>query len=100
MYNSYPFPRNVDLAKQAKVEKAAKAVLEAREKYKGNSLADLYDTNTMPIELVKAHEALDKAVDQCYRSQPFLSDLNRIEFLLGLYELYSAPLFPKSKKKK
>lgn len=100
VYNNYPFPRNVDLAKKQKVEKAALAVLDAREKYKGNSLADLYDANTMPVELVKAHEFLDKAVDHCYRSQPFISDLNRVEFLLGLYELYSAPLFTKTKKKK
>lgn len=100
VYNNYPFPRNVDAAKWKAVENAAQAVLAAREKYKNNSLANLYDTNTMPLELVKAHVGLDKAVDQCYRPQPFTSELNRIEFLFGLYELYSTPLFTKSKKRK
>jgi len=50
----------------------------------------------MPIELVKAHEALDKAVDQCYRSQAFPSELGRVEFLFGLYELFTTPLFKPS----
>lgn len=46
-------------------------------------LADLYDPNAMPPELVKAHQALDKAVDLCYRSQPFINETKRIEFLFN-----------------
>jgi len=105
VYNNYPFPRNVDSAKQKAVEIAAQSVLDARNLYPKSSLAALYDPITMPIELVKAHEALDKAVDQCYRSQAFLSELSRVEFLFGLYEIYTAPLlkpahYKKVKKKK
>lgn len=33
---------------------------------KGASLADLYNPLTMPPDLVKAHNNLDKAVDLCY----------------------------------
>ncbi len=47
----------------------------------------------MPPDLVKAHQALDKAVDLCYRPQPFAGELSRIEFLFGLYEQYTAGLF-------
>jgi hypothetical protein len=47
----------------------------------------------MPPDLVKAHQALDKAVDQCYRPQPFPNELTRIEYLFGLYEQYTAPMF-------
>jgi len=55
-------------------------------------LADLYDPLTMPPDVVKAHAALDKAVDKCYRPQPFENDAKRVEFLFGLYEKYTAGL--------
>ncbi len=65
-----------------------------------SSLADLYDPLTMPPDLVKAHQTLDKAVDLCYRPQPFVSELNRIEYLFSLYEALSAPLLKVEKKKR
>lgn len=64
---------------------------------KGSSLADLYDPLTMPPDLVKAHNELDKAVDLAYRSQPFTSEAKRMEFLFELYEKYTANLFSGNK---
>jgi hypothetical protein len=46
---------------------------------------------------VKAHADLDRAVDRCYRSQPFTSERQRVEFLFALYESYTAPLLPAEK---
>jgi hypothetical protein len=83
--------------KQAVVEAAAKAVLDARSRYPTSSLADLYDPLTMPADLVKAHAALDRAVDRCYRTAPFTSDRQRVEFLFSLYETLTAPLLPTTK---
>lgn len=128
VYNNYPFPENVSDKQKQKVEDAARVVLAVREKYtspspslKGgeqdlepnsppfkegqgevvkSSLADLYDPLTMPPDLVKAHQTLDKAVDLCYRPQPFVSELNRIEYLFSLYEALSAPLLKVEKKKR
>ncbi len=56
----------------------------------------------MPRDLVKAHQDIDKAVDLAYRPQPFTSEANRMEFLFGLYEKFTAGLFRpvKGKKKK
>ena len=54
----------------------------------------------MPTVLVKAHQAIDKAVDQSYRSQPFISETKRIEFLFELYDRYNGGLFVKEKKTK
>ena len=88
-----------DLEKEA-IEKAAQGILDARAQYLDSSLADLYDPNTMPPVLVKAHQALDKAVDLCYRSQPFPNETKRIEFLFELYDKYTAGLFVKEKKTK
>ncbi|WP_242042871.1 DNA methyltransferase [Trichormus variabilis] len=100
VYNNYPFPENVNDKQKQKVETAAQAVLEIREKYLDSSLADLYDPLTMPPDLVKAHQILDKAVDLCYRPQPFVNELNRIEFLFSLYEALNAPLLKPEKKKR
>jgi len=50
------------------------------------SLADLYDPLTMPPALVKAHQALDRAVDACYRKAAFTSDAQRVEFLFERYQ--------------
>ena len=58
------------------------------------SLADLYDPLSMPPALVKAHTELGRAVDLCYRPQPFTSERQRVEYLFGLYERLTAPLLP------
>ena len=54
----------------------------------------------MPPVLVKAHNELDKAVDLSYRTQAFISEAKRMEFLFELYEKYTADLFTKEKPKK
>lgn len=46
----------------------------------------------MPPTLARAHQALDRAVDRCYRPQPFATELARLEFLFGLYQQLSAPV--------
>ena len=54
----------------------------------------------MPPELVKAHAELDRAVEKCYRPEPFQSDRERVEHLFSLYEKLTAPLLavtPKAK---
>jgi hypothetical protein len=100
VYNNYPWPEaQSDKQKQA-VEDAAQAVLDARSQFPESSLAELYDPNIMPPLIVKAHQVLDKAVDQCYRSQPFTSEAKRIEFLFELYEKYTAGMFVVEKKNK
>ncbi|MEA5603030.1 class I SAM-dependent DNA methyltransferase [Nostoc sp. UHCC 0252] len=100
VYNNYPFPETANDKQKQKVETAAQKVLDTRAKYPDSSLADLYDPLTMPPDLVKAHQALDKAVDLCYRPQPFVSELNRIEYLFSKNEALSAPLFKVEKKKR
>jgi hypothetical protein len=65
---------------------------EARERYPAASLADLYDPDTMPGDLRKAHAALDQAVDRLYRPAPFASDRDRVEYLFGRYEALVNPL--------
>ena len=55
--------------------------------------------DTMPPVLVKALQALDKAVDGCYRPQPFINETKRIEFLFELYDKLTSGTFVSQKRK-
>jgi hypothetical protein len=91
VYNTYPWPEATP-AQRAKIETLAQAVLDARAAHPTSSLADLYDPDTMPGNLRKAHAALDLAVDRLYRPAPFASDRDRVELLFGRYEALVNPL--------
>jgi hypothetical protein len=100
VYNNFPWPDNLTEKQVATIETATQKVLDARLQFPNSSLADLYDSLTMPPVLIKAHNELDKAVDLAYRPQPFTSEANRMVFLFELYEKYTADLFTKEKPKK
>jgi hypothetical protein len=100
VYNNFPWPESISEKQIKAIESAAQNILEVRSGFSGSSLADLYDPLTMPPDLVKAHQDLDKAVDLAYRPQPFSSEANRMEFLFALYEKYTAGLFPTGKVRK
>jgi type I restriction-modification system DNA methylase subunit len=100
VYNNFPWPKEPSKKNIKAVEEKAQKVLDVRAKFPESSLADLYDPLTMPAELVKGHNELDKAVDVCYRAQAFVNDSNRIEYLFGLYNEYTEPLIPKKKTKR
>ena len=98
VYNNYPWPESPSVKQRAAVEAATQVVLDARKKVRDATLADLYDPLAMPKDLVKAHADLDRAVDLCYRPQPFDTDRQRVEHLFALYEILTAPLMATGKK--
>ena len=98
VYNNFPWPETPDAKHRAAVVAGAGAVLSARKEFSDATLADLYDPLAMPPALVKAHAELDRAVDLCYRPQPFQNDRQRVEHLFALYEKLTAPLIPVPKK--
>ena len=65
VYNNFPWP-DATGKQAAEIEKLAQGILDARENYKGASLADLYDPLAMPPDLLKAHRELDRAVMKLY----------------------------------
>lgn len=91
VYNNFPLPK-LTQADKTHLDVLAKGVLDARAAFPDSTLADLYDRVTMPPILLKAHQALDKAVDKLYRTEPFADDRYRAEHLLAQYEALSAPL--------
>jgi hypothetical protein len=94
VYNNFPWPDADDEG----VASAAQALLDARVPLLppngGSTLADLYDPLAMPAPLLKAHKALDRAVDRCYRKGAFSGDRERLEFLLARYQEITVPLLP------
>ena len=101
VYNNFPWPEPLDDKARAAIEAAAQAVLDARAQFPDATLADLYDPLTMPPALVKAHAALDKAVDAAYiaaekaagRKPPKLStDAERVAFLFQRYQALTSLL--------
>jgi hypothetical protein len=99
VYNNFPFP--TPNAKQiATIEKQAQAVLDARSVHENSTLADLYNPLTMPANLVKAHNELDKAVDAAYNFTGKKDDAARVAFLFLLYQKLSAPAIEPEKKEK
>jgi len=91
VYNNYPWPEKATAKQRTAVETAAQAMLDARAQYPTSTLADLYDPLTMSAPLLKAHQQLDRAVDRCYRPEPFPSDRHRVEYLFARYEQLTAP---------
>jgi len=92
VYNNFPFPAEPSARQRERVEQAAQTLLEVRAEEPEATLADLYDPNTMPRDLLNAHRAVDEAVDACYGSRRFRTDLERLEFLFNLYRQYTDPL--------
>jgi hypothetical protein len=82
VYNNFPWPKNITEKQRKKVEEKAEKILSVRENFPENSLATLYNPLTMPPELVKAHQELDRVVDLCYRPNPFPNETTKIEIAL------------------
>lgn len=100
VYNNFPWPENLSERQKKSIEVNAENILEIRNTFSDSSLAELYDPNTMPATLTKAHLALDNSVDVCYRPQPFPNNAKRMEFLFELYDKYTAGMFAKDRKGK
>lgn len=96
-YNTFPFP-NIDKKQQENLNQYVFDILDARANHPGKTLAWMYDSDTMPSDLKKAHQALDEAIEKCYRLQPFNSDSERLEYLFKLYEKMISEEETKSKK--
>ena len=86
VYNNYVWCNLDDSNLCNSLKLTAQSILDARNLYKNASLADLYDPLTMPIELVKAHEANNKAVDKAYGYTGADDDASRVAFLFKRYE--------------
>ncbi len=98
VYNSFPWPE-MTAAQRKQIDRFSQAIFDARCLFPDSSLDVLYDTDTMPPDLRRAHHALDRAVDRLYRPTGFASERERVEHLFILYEKIHAPLEAEMKEK-
>jgi len=104
-WNTFPFPQ-ISTQRKNEITQSAFRILEEREKHSDKTLAQLYDPDKMPDGLREAHRQNDIIIEKCYRSTPFNSDEERLEYLFKLYEKMIAEekeqgtLFAKEKKTK
>ena len=89
VYNNFPWP-DVSESQKQKIERTAKAIMDARNLYPDSSFADLYDKLTMPIELRKAHEANDKAVMEAYGFKKGMMESEIVAELMKMYQKLTA----------
>ena len=68
------------------LNESALRILSVREDFPQLTLANMYDPDKMPKELIDAHRENDKAVENIYTKSPFGSDEERLECLFRLYE--------------
>ena len=85
VYNNMAYPDPTDGQRDA-IESCAQAVLDARGAHPDKSLADLYDPDEMPPDLLAAHRALDAAVEAAY-GVDFNGDEEKI--VAHLFKLYA-----------
>ncbi|SKA53239.1 class I SAM-dependent DNA methyltransferase [Enterovibrio nigricans] len=85
VYNTFPWPKATEVDKKGIVELATEILL-TREDFPGKTLAELYNPDSMPPELLAAHQALDAAVDKLFREKPFKDTADRLSCLLAHYE--------------
>lgn len=90
VYNTFPWCNATDEQK-TKIGKTAQAILDARAKYEGTTLAQLYGEHQyLYPELAKAHRENDKAVMQAYGFDAKMSESEIVAELFKLYEKLTA----------
>ncbi len=84
VYFTFPFIIPNDVQKQ-ELELLSEGVLQARAENIGATLADLYDPIAMPINLRKAHNALDRFIDSLYSKTGRNNSAERLNLLIAKY---------------
>lgn len=87
VYHNYPWAETPSGKDILKIENLAQNILNTRANHPNSSLEDLYKKGTMPIDLRKAHDELDKAIDKLYGFKG--DERERLAFLFKLYKKYT-----------
>lgn len=83
-YDTFPFPKLTE-AQKKELSILADNIITVREENYFLTLGEMYNPETMPEDLRKAHHQLDLAVERIYRPEPFASDEERLAHLFKLY---------------
>lgn len=88
-WNTFPVPK---LTKNNKEDltRCAENILLAREAHFPATIADLYNTESMPEDLRHAHDRNDEVLERIYIGRRFKNDTERLEKLFELYTKMTA----------
>ena len=90
VWNTLPLPAVSD-KQRAEIISAGQGVLDARAEQPGTSLADMYNPLAMSPSLLKAHRALDRAVDRAFGARKTLeTNEQRLAILFKRYQEMTA----------
>ncbi|WP_374356425.1 class I SAM-dependent DNA methyltransferase [Thermomonas sp.] len=88
-WNTFPIPPLTEQNK-ADLTACAQEILLAREAHFPATIADLYEPDTMPDDLRRAHEKNDETLERIYIGRKFKNDTERLEKLFDLYTKMTA----------
>lgn len=83
-YNTFPM-RSLTEVERNELASAGQEILDARAKFPTSTLADLYGSTSMPLDLIKAHQVNDKAVLKIFGLK---SDASEEQVLAKLFAEY------------
>ena len=94
-WHTSPVPKLTD-QNRADLTRCAEDILLARDAHFPASVADLYDPESMPEDLRRAHDANDEVLERIYIGRRFRNDTERLEKLFELYtKMTTQPRGPK-----
>lgn len=83
-WNTFPVPKLTEKNKED-LTHCAEEILLAREAHFPATIADLYDPDSMPDDLRRAHDRNDEVLERIYIGRKFKNDTERLEKLFELY---------------
>lgn len=84
VYNTFPVPTLSEEQRKILADHS-KAILRARTKYPGKTIAWLYNPETMPTTLLEAHLENDAFIEEYVYGRVFKDDTTRLDRLFALY---------------
>jgi hypothetical protein len=83
-WNTFPVPTLTEKMK-ADLTRCAEDILLVREHHFPATIADLYNPEHIPADLLAAHERNDEVLERIYIGRRFKNDTERLEKLFDLY---------------
>lgn len=84
-YNTFPLPQ-LSESERLELDECAAEILEIRELYPNKNLSQLYNPDTMPDDLLSAHQKLDRTLEKKFGASSLTDDM-RQKALFDAYKL-------------
>ena len=84
-WNTFPIPRLIE-KNRTDLMRCAEEILLAREAHFPATIAELYDPEHMPDNLLHAHDHNDEVLERIYIGRRFKNNTERLEVLFALYD--------------